>query len=578
MVSAGTTLEDYWALSNQILELASDGYPRLQFLKDVLRLLLKFSGCDDVSFVFHDGGRHFFCKIFQKPGSDFIIHEIPLNKDTINIISWSYSKDCNLEKLCLDIISKRFDPSLSWFTKNGSFWTGSVKDIPIPGLQSIESGDDPGLSIQAESSSVAFVPIDVKRERIGLIKLSSKTRDFFTLQQIRFYEYMARTIGNALTRRRLQVALRERIKELTCLYGIAKLVQLPGISLDYILRETVKLLPPGWLYPEIASAQIVYDDQVYITPGFQKAVHSMKADILVHKQKCGFIEIRYSAEKPTLDDGPFLREERNLIDTIAQELSIIIEQSKAEEEKLKLQEQLRHADRLATIGQLVAGVTHELNEPLANILGFAQLAVKNPDLGKQVNQDLNKIISSALHAREVIKRLLTSARDTPLVKQVISLNGLIEDGLYFLRSRCNKSGIDLVCHLSKELPNVHADRSQILQVLTNLVVNAVQAMPHGGRITIRTDVDDGFVLLTVEDTGSGLSQDLVDQIFTPFFTTKEDGHGTGLGLSVVQGIVTSHGGDIKLESEVGLGTKFIVRLPIDLPATDSESGDERKKL
>jgi signal transduction histidine kinase len=577
MVPAGATLEDYWALSNRILELASDGYPRPQFLKDVLQLLLQFSGCDDVALAFRDGGRHFFCKIIQKPGDNFVIHENPLNKDAVDNASWSYSRDSNLEKLCLDIISKRFDPSLSWFTKNGSFWSGCIQDIPVPSLQSTDSDDGSGISIQDDFSSIAIVPIDVKQERIGLFELRSKTRDFFSKQQICSYEYMARTIGNAIARRRLQVALRERVKELTCLYGIAKLVQLPGISLDYILRETVKLLPPAWLYPDIASAQIVHDDQVYITPGFQKAVHSLKADIIVHKQKCGFIEIRYSAEKPALDDGPFLREERNLIDTIVQELSIIIEQSKAKEEKIKLQEQLRHADRLATIGQLVAGVTHELNEPLANILGFAQLAVKNPDIGKQTSQDLNKIISSALHAREVIKRLLTSARKTPLVKQVINLNGLIEDGLYFLRSRCNKSGIDLVCHLSKGLPNVHADRSQFLQVLTNLVVNAVQAMPHGGRIAIRTTAEDGFILLTVEDTGSGINQDVADQIFTPFFTTKKDGHGTGLGLSVVHGIVTSHGGEIKVESEVGVGTKFIIRLPINLPATNSESGGGQKK-
>ena len=141
MVPAGATLEDYWALSNRILELASDGYPRPQFLKDVLQLLLQFSGCDDVALAFRDGGRHFFCKIIQKPGDNFVIHENPLNKDAVDNASWSYSRDSNLEKLCLDIISKRFDPSLSWFTKNGSFWSGCIQDIPVPSLQSTDSDD-----------------------------------------------------------------------------------------------------------------------------------------------------------------------------------------------------------------------------------------------------------------------------------------------------------------------------------------------------------------------------------------------------------------------------------------------------
>ncbi len=561
----------FWALSNQILELASKGYPRAQFLNDITQLILETSKCDNMGLVFWDGGRQFFCRASREDGRDFKFKETVNSSGVSKIITWSSSKTENIEKLCHDIVNRQFDPSLPYFTDDGSFWLTEIDSQLTSDFITANPDEEPGISIQKDYKSVAIIPVDVGQDRVGLMELTSKTPNFFNKHQVGLFEQMARTIGSALTHRRLQVALRERVKELTCLYGIAKLVQQPGISLDYIFQETVKLMPPAWLYPDISSAQIVLDDQVYITSGFGKAVHSIKADIVVDKNVRGFVELRYSEERPPLDDGAFLREERHLIDTIAQELSIIIEQVEAEAEKLKLQEQLRHADRLATIGQLVAGVTHELNEPLANVLGFAQLAIKDTALSEQVRQDIDKIIDAALHAREVIKRLLMSARDVPLTKNETNLNSLIEDGLYFLKSRCDKSGIQLVTDLAEQLPEILADRSQLMQVLTNLVVNAVQAMPRGGRLTIKTGADIGSVLLIVEDTGIGMSDDVKKKIFDPFFTTKDADQGTGLGLPIVHGIVTSHGGKIEVESEAGSGTRFIIRLPAEMPGQFRES-------
>ena len=266
-------------------------------------------------------------------------------------------------------------------------------------------------------------------------------------------------------------------------------------------------------------------------------------------------------KQPPLDEGPFLSEERNLINTIASELAFIIEQNLYSEEKLKLHAQLRQADRLATIGQLAAGVAHEINEPLANIMGFAQLAVKDPELIDQTRNDLDKIISATLHAREIIRDLLVFAREAKKVKVSFNLNELIQDGLFFLESRFVKVGINLECELDPDLPEIKADRSQILQVLTNLVVNSVQAMPKGGRLRIATGFRDESIYLIVEDTGTGIERKILNVIFNPFFTTKDVNEGTGLGLSVVHGIITSHGGEIDIDSQEGQGTKFTIRLP-----------------
>ena len=158
------------------------------------------------------------------------------------------------------------------------------------------------------------------------------------------------------------------------------------------------------------------------------------------------------------------------------------------------------------------------------------------------------------------------ARQMPPQKTQVNLNQIVKDGLYFLESRCTKEGIKVVCQLSSPLPDVIADQSQMTQVLVNTVVNAIQAMPNSGKLTIRTLASDKFVTLIVEDTGEGMEKNITNQIFQPFFTTKDVGVGTGLGLSVVYGIVTSHEGSIDVDSKVGRGTRIKIKLPCTEPA------------
>ncbi len=206
----------------------------------------------------------------------------------------------------------------------------------------------------------------------------SRKQDYFSKDIIELYRGLTQILGIASVHRHIQVDLRERVKELTCLYGIAHLGVQPELSLEQVLQGIVELLPPAWLYPESTSAKIVLDGRVYSTPGFKEGLNQQRAEILISGEKRGVVEVTYQEEKPELDEGPFLKEERSLIDAVAKEVAIILKRRQDEEEKLRLEEQLRHADRLVTIGQLAAGVAHELNEPLGSILGFAQLAKKCP--------------------------------------------------------------------------------------------------------------------------------------------------------------------------------------------------------
>ena len=217
-------------------------------------------------------------------------------------------------------------------------------------------------------------------------------------------------------------------------------------------------------------------------------------------------------------------------------------------------------------------MAHEINEPLGSILGFAQLASKYPGLPENVTRDLARIVDSSIRAREIIRKLMTFARQTPPSKSSVDLNELIGDGLTFFEARCAKAGVELMRKLAPQLPSVTADSAQVNQVIVNLVVNALQAMPSGGTLEVTTRASDGWVELLVSDTGEGMSAEVLKKVFLPFFTTKDVKEGTGLGLSVVHGIVTAHGGSIDVESRPGQGSTFKVRLPVGGRETGKEGG------
>lgn len=363
-------------------------------------------------------------------------------------------------------------------------------------------------------------------------------------------------------------ALEERVKELTCLLRMADMASEPGISIEEILLQTVELLEPAWQYPAITRAKVEVDGCVHALPQFREGVSRQGAPITVRGVLRGRIEVHYLEKMPELDEGPFLQEERNLIDAVARQVGAIIERKEVELERMHLENQLRHADRLATLGLLAAGVAHELNEPLGNILGFAELAGKCPGLPDSAGRDLRKICTASLHAREIIKKLLVFARQMPPAKAAVDLNQVVHDGLFFLEARCAKGGIEVVYELDSGLPAIFADAAQLNQVVVNLVVNAIQAMPEGGTLKLSTGLSEGCVSLRVEDSGAGIRPEVLQKVFMPFFTTKDVGEGTGLGLPVVHGIIVSHEGSIDIRSETGKGTLVEVLLPLTLACPD----------
>lgn len=544
--------KSFSVLARRLLTEADKGLSRTSFYKKILEAVRDDSDCDALEIYATHADKMIYCRF--NPGT-----KKPFHLDLTSIRNHHSDVKADHSSIISDLIEKYRPGKSVDSSPGGSFWTEPGNIAPDTDVTRAAAS-----SKSAENyGSKAVIPFVCDRGDRGVLIMKCRRSGFFDRDKIQYYEEIAQILGIAVTHWRAQISLRERVKELTCMYGTATIAARPDIPLARVLQETVGLLPPGWLYPELAVARITCDDAEYVTPGFRDGLQSLSADIVVDGVKRGAVEVAYRRPVPEQDDGPFLKEEKNLIEAMAHEVALIIERKEAEEAREKLEEQLRHADRLATIGQLAAGVAHELNEPLGSILGFAQLAGKDPEKSDAVAKDLERIVNATLHARTVIERLNLFARQTPQKKSPVSLNRVIEDGLYFLESRCAKAGIDLIRNLAPGLPEIVADRGQLYQVLVNLVVNAIQAMPDGGRLTIETSRSDDTVALTVTDTGTGMDEDVRKKIFVPFFTTKDINEGTGLGLAVVHGIVAAHGGAIVVDSEVGKGSRFEVRLPID---------------
>jgi PAS domain S-box-containing protein len=353
----------------------------------------------------------------------------------------------------------------------------------------------------------------------------------------------------------------ERNKELTCLYKMTKIIS-KNLTFSQMLNSIAQIISPAFQFPDLTSTIIRLDHKSYGDIEHQEDGPSLSEQLIINNTVRGTIDIIYSTNQSNRQPLFFLDEERALLKSIAHQLSLAIEKKEAKDMHNEMKSQLQHSDRLAKIGQLTAGVAHELNEPLGNILGFAQLSSKTQNLPVHVSRDLQNIVKSALHAREIIKKLMFFSRQTPPKQTFVDLNQLISDGLYLFESRCAKNGIEVEKILSSNLPPIKADVSQMQQVLTNLVINSIQAMPEGGKLRIETSVDKNNFYFVVQDSGQGMSEKTIQQIFLPFFTTKDVNHGTGLGLSVVHGIVKSHGGNIKVNSRPGKGSKFLITFPM----------------
>ncbi len=520
--------------------------------------------------------------------------------------------------------------------------------------------------------------------------------------------------------KQLTHALGERVKELDCLYGISKL-SAKYTSLEEILQATLDLIPPAFKYPEIICALITWADREFRTQTFARTTWKLGADLVVHGERIGALEVYYLEERPELDEGPFLEEERNLIDAIAERLGRIAERMQAEDRVRQARDELQQrveertaelvqsnqalqdevlerrrvedelyasderfrqmaenihevlwlmdpdrnqllyispayeavwgrswkskqtlsgaflegvhqkdreavmaaieegweghdlqfrtirpdgaqrwirsrafpirdgqgniyriagiaeditdqkqaqaalvqAERLAMAGQLAASLAHEINNPLQSAVGCLDLGLEALDAGRDVRPFMVVAAEASARAAGIVAQLRALHRRSRLEeRELTNLNTLLKDVLILTRKQCEDFRVEVVWQACSDLPSLQLMPGTMQQVFLNLVINAIEAMPQGGRLGVtmkRTEQPQG-VSVEFDDTGTGIAPEMLEHLFEPFNTTKPEG--LGLGLFISQNTVQQHGGSLKVQSRLGRGTTFTVWLPL----------------
>jgi len=307
---------------------------------------------------------------------------------------------------------------------------------------------------------------------------------------------------------------------------------------------------PYWLL--IKSDDVVKD---IATAMFKN--DSWEGELVAARKNGEEVTVRVSAAMVRDEHG-------NPIQTISSFLDIT-ELKRLEEEKQRMEEQLQITGRLAAVGELTAGVAHELNNPLAAIQAYAELLSERDDLDETTKSDVETIYKEAKRASRITSNLLSFARRYKPEKSLISINDVIRKSLELHAYRMKVNNIEIVTDLDPDLPMLMADFHQMQQVFVNIITNAEQAMTevHGrGSLHIKTQIADETIQITFADSGPGIPEDNLKRIFDPFFTTKDVGEGTGLGLSICYGIIQEHGGYLYARSKPGQGATFVVEIPV----------------
>jgi two-component system NtrC family sensor kinase len=235
------------------------------------------------------------------------------------------------------------------------------------------------------------------------------------------------------------------------------------------------------------------------------------------------------------------------------------------------QYQLMQAEKLAAIGRLAANIAHEINNPLTGILMASSVLAEEISPDDPKKSEMEVIKKESLCARGIVRNLLDFARQTEVKVVEVNINELVQGSVSLVRHAMDMKGVELIEHYSEEVLKVSVDRNQMIQVFYNLITNALDAMPQGGKLTLTTGTEEDCVLIEFKDRGVGIPRENIDKVFEPFFTTKPEARGTGLGLSVSYNIVVAFGGTIKVKSKPGGGSTFRVSLPIMKQVQKEES-------
>ncbi|MGB2695373.1 MAG: ATP-binding protein [Dehalococcoidia bacterium] len=407
-----------------------------------------------------------------------------------------------------------------------------------------------GAAAPGPLDSVLDAPLVTGGDVTGLIRIAAARADAFAGANERIFYTVAHQVSLALER-----AAAQREAERAQLASLAESLSDGVVLVDSALRITSCNSAARGFLESLAPGALSEDASVEGTPLAalaQEALRSTKPTSLRELQA------------PSTDVS------RRYLVGMAAPLAGSPEGSAAvvilrdvTEERL-MQERLLQSEKMVSVGQLVSGVAHELNNPLTGITGFAQLLLAR-ELDERTRNDVETIYGEAERAAKIVQNLLTFARRTKAEKELVNLNALLSRVLELRTYDLRVKNIDVVLDLDDDLPETMVDADQIQQVFLNLITNAEQAMlasKDAGKLIVRSRNDGDQLRVIFQDDGPGMEPETLRRIFDPFFTTKQTGEGTGLGLTICYGIIDEHGGRIWAESQPGRGTTFFIELPV----------------
>lgn len=477
------------------------------------------------------------------------------------------------------------------------------------------------------------------------------------------------------------------IKELNCIFSFSHLIEKGGSSLEEIFEGTVYILPSAWQYPKITCARLSLAGKEYRTDNFQKTIWKLVSNIAVNDKHQGVLEIYYLQKKPEADEGPFLREERFLLDTVSERLGKVIEQKQAEKALQKSEETLRdliensltgmsivqdhrvvyqnreqekllgplprsygfadltdihpddkkkvqqftkliHSgkaqildinfrfypsikrgirsdmkwvycralvtefqgraailfnmmdvtkikelehiitiqDKMSSLGRVAAGIAHEIRNPLSGIniyLNSLEKLFNKKENIETVTKIFKQIKTASRKIESIIKRVMDFSKPGRPHLILTDINHVLEEAINFSAVTLRKSGIEIEKTLTPDLPESYADSNMFEEVALNLITNAAEAIRNVKKkiIRISTEADGTTVLVRISDSGPGVPEHLREQIFDPFYTTKNES--SGIGLSIISRIIADHGGTVSVGSSDLGGAEFLIKIPIN---------------
>lgn len=367
--------------------------------------------------------------------------------------------------------------------------------------------------------------------------------------------------------------LGERVKELHCLYSTSQLFEDRNLSTEEILQGIVALIPPAWQYPEVTCARIKLQKKHFKTANFRETAWKQTEPININGKQMGTLEVYYLKEMPVSDEGPFLKEERNLIHVIAERTGLIVEHKQAEaglETLYKQEKHLRHMLQIEMQGRIdfTRNLIHELKTPLTALVATSQLLLdeekdkKLSKLARYVSEGANNLNIRIDELHDVIKGEIGKLK---LDVKPLDLKRLLSDLVEETQALARQHNVEIHLTLIKPPLIVNADAVRVRQILLNLLNNAFKYAAEGGQVNIKSTVKSSYVTIEVQDKGPGIPEEDLEHLFEPGYlkaNSYRSSGGLGIGLVFCKMLVELHGGTMRIKSERGSGSSFFFTLPL----------------